>query len=396
MEKLRFKQEDGTDYPEWEETALGEMVVKPASAPLPGRFIYVDLESVKGGRLVSRNWVDKSDAPSRAQRVIKSDDVLFQTVRPYQANNFMVGEELDGMVASSAYALLRAEEGVSPSFVYQVVSSQHFISKVLAMCVGGMYPAISGTDLLRIVTIRPSLPEQERIATFLGLLDERIEAQRVLVDGLEQEKRGYMQAMLSPTPTLRFKQEDGTDYPDWEYRRLDSITSFRMGFTPSTGDSSLWDGDHEWLSIAGLGDKKYVDSGNKRISDRAVSGKVPFPEGTLIMSFKLSIGKLGITRSAIYTNEAICGFENLDTFSTEYLYYALANTDVKSFGSRAVKGITLNSESLGGISLPFPSIPEQERIATFLGLLDHRLEVEKDILSNMEQEKRGFAQRLFL
>jgi len=87
-QELRFKAEDGSDYPEWEEKTLGEVCeINPKNSELPTEFVYIDLEAVENGKLNKVNRISRFDAPSRAQRFLKKDDILFQMVRPYQQNN---------------------------------------------------------------------------------------------------------------------------------------------------------------------------------------------------------------------------------------------------------------------------------------------------------------------
>lgn len=195
--------------------------------------------------------------------------------------------------------------------------------------------------------------------------------------------------------SLRFSNSDGNDYPRWEYKRLDSISKIRMGFTPNTKDSTLWDGELPWVSIRGL-HNKYVNLPSRKITDKATQGKRIIPTDSLIMSFKLTLGKLAITKTPLYTNEAICSFEwNDDSINTEYMYYALSQVDVASFGSRAVMGITLNTDSLNSILVPVPSLFEQVKIANFFTALDENIDAHESKLGLLKQQKQGYMQQVF-
>ena len=87
---LRFPEFDG----EWEIKQLGEIgEINPSNKNLPNKFIYIDLESVENGQLLKENEVLKNEAPSRAQRILVKNDILFQMVRPYQMNNLFFDKE---------------------------------------------------------------------------------------------------------------------------------------------------------------------------------------------------------------------------------------------------------------------------------------------------------------
>ena len=115
-------------------------------------------------------------------------------------------------------------------------------------------------------------------------------------------------------------------------------------------------------------------------------------KGTLLMSFKLSIGRLCFAGCDLFTNEAICSFNRL-TANADYLYYALGRTDFSLYGKQAVKGYTLNKESLNLVEVKLPSQNEQIAIATVLSDMDTeltsliaRLEKARDLKQGMMQE----------
>lgn len=95
---------------DWEVVKLGKVTkINPNNKNLPENFIYIDLESVVKGKLLKQNFISKYEAPSRAQRVLKKNDILFQMVRPYQMNNLFF--EFDGdYVASTGYAQIRTNQ----------------------------------------------------------------------------------------------------------------------------------------------------------------------------------------------------------------------------------------------------------------------------------------------
>jgi type I restriction enzyme S subunit len=192
--ELRFP--EFRDKGEWEEKRLDKICeVNPSSSRLPETFIYIDLESVEGGRLLKKNIISREYAPSRAQRLLKSGDIIFQMVRPYQKNNYFF-KPTDNFiyVASTGYAHLRAHE--SNSFLFQYLHNDRFVKKVIAKCSGSNYPAINSNDLSEIVVEIPSLPEQQRIADCLSSLDELIGAQGWKIEKLKEHKKGLMQGLF--------------------------------------------------------------------------------------------------------------------------------------------------------------------------------------------------------
>ncbi len=193
--KYRFKEYRNSGN--WNKKKLNEICeVNPSSKGLPEKFIYIDLESVEDGILKQKKHISISEAPSRAQRFLIKDDVIFQTVRPYQQNNYyFLPDDSFNYVASTGYAQLRAYE--SPSFLYQYIHNPNFLEKVLAKCTGSNYPAINSSDLSEITVLIPSkIQEQQKIAFCLSALDEIIKAQLETIEQLKQHKKGLMQRLL--------------------------------------------------------------------------------------------------------------------------------------------------------------------------------------------------------
>ena len=126
----------------------------------------------------------REEAPSRAQRVIDNNDILFQCVRPYQKNNYIhriQNTSNQQWVASTGYAQIRTTE--LPNYIYHLLNTDGFNRKVMVRCTGSSYPAINSEDL---ATIRfyytPDKKEQLKISRLLDLLDKRIATQNKIIE----------------------------------------------------------------------------------------------------------------------------------------------------------------------------------------------------------------------
>ncbi|MEY0291119.1 restriction endonuclease subunit S [Providencia rettgeri] len=193
-QKIRFKDDDGNNFPKWTRQSISDVAeVNPKSKALPDDFIYIDLESVQSGRIVQFKKTSKINAPSRAQRLLKFDDVLFQLVRPYQKNNLHFREQ-QVCVASTGYAQLRAK--CNAAFLFQLLHLDDFTDQVMNRCTGTSYPAINSSDLASIQCEIPCLEEQRKIANFLVSIDDKIILENTKLDKLKQWKQGLLQQMF--------------------------------------------------------------------------------------------------------------------------------------------------------------------------------------------------------
>lgn len=188
----------------WKKVKLGECCeVNPHnSATLPDSFFYIDLESVISGKLIKNQFISKKEAPSRAQRLVLHNDILYQTVRPYQKNNYIFKGDNNQYVASTGYALLRVRNNVDADFIYHMVHTHEFVSEVLGLCTGTSYPAITPSLLNKIeISVpykngQPDLAEQRRIAEILSSVDAKIAAEEKVVEKYKGVKKGLMEEML--------------------------------------------------------------------------------------------------------------------------------------------------------------------------------------------------------
>ena len=181
---LRFPEFSG----EWEMVSLQDIAtINPKSDPLQNTFIYIDLEAVEKGELRKIQEIMREEAPSRAQRVIDNNDILFQCVRPYQKNNYIhriLNTSNQQWVASTGYAQIRTTE--LPNYIYHLLNTDEFNRKVMVRCTGSSYPAINSEDLATIhLYYTPDKKEQLKISRLLDLLDKRIATQNKIIEKYE-------------------------------------------------------------------------------------------------------------------------------------------------------------------------------------------------------------------
>ncbi len=158
---------------------------------------------------------------------------------------------------------------------------------------------------------------------------------------------------------------------EWKKVRLGDIFNLQMGKTPNRKKLDYFQGSHKWISIADISkSEKYILETKERLTDEAITSSriKSIPKDTVIMSFKLSIGKTAITSDEMYSNEAIMAFLPNGKYETDnsFLYHLFSNKDWSEGSNKAVKGITLNKASLTETKIFLPTIKIQKQIATTL------------------------------
>lgn len=166
---------------------------------------------------------------------------------------------------------------------------------------------------------------------------------------------------------------------------LDELCEINVGRTPARAEPSYWGPGHRWLSIADMSQGLSITATKEQITDAgAKAGKVVKP-GTVLLSFKLSIGKVGIAKTPLYTNEAIAALPVKDekVLDTRYLMRALEAMNLADGSNRAAMGATLNKKSLAQIRVPLLPLAEQRRIAAILDHADALRAKRRQVLTHL-------------
>ncbi len=369
----------------WNENALtGICDVNPTHSGLPESFYYIDLESVEAGTLQNPQWIERANAPSRAQRLLRDGDILYQTVRPYQRNNllfnFANGEDY---VASTGYAQLRARESIG--FLYQLIHTDSFVERVLAKCTGSNYPAINSSVLESVaVWIPPDSAEQQKIAACLGSLDDLIAAEGRKLAGLREHKQGLMQQL--------FPREDETQ----PRLRFPEFLEDESGFEQVANFAKVTTGDKDTQNKVDEGQYPFfVRSQNvERIDSYSCDGEAVLTSGDGV----------GVGENYHYINgrfdfhqRVYCIYEFSSEVNGRYFFHYFSQHFKKRVKQMSAKN-SVDSVRMAMITeMPIwlPKIKEQNQIADCLAALDALIAAQAEKLDALRTHKRGLMQQLF-
>lgn len=349
---------------QWRKVKLGEVgyINPPNKDTIPNQFVYIDLECVLSGQLLFENQISKRNAPSRAQRIVNFNDVLYQTVRPYQQNNY-IHKKQGNYVASTGYALIRCYEDFEPDFVYYLLHTHKFESVVLGLCTGTSYPAIAPNNLKRIEISIPSLTVQRRIAAILSSADKVIASTQKVIDKLKQIKQGMMDDLLKPKDGWRMvKLGECCDdiFSGRNTKRNDFGKYIVFGSTGIIGYSETYEYDFDSVLVARVG----ANAGLVNIA----RGLYDVSDNTLIIKFGKNI-------------------------FLDYLYYLLIQMNLNQyiFGSGQP---LVTAGLLKNLDIFIPDLSEQRRISTILSGIDSKIAAEEKVLEKYKSIKKGLMEKL--
>ncbi|MBE7619945.1 restriction endonuclease subunit S [Komagataeibacter sp. FXV2] len=374
------------------------VVIKPSQYYVSAREGVKAFRSanVKEGQINNSDWVYFSHKGHNENKKseLKSGDVL--VVRTgYPGTACVVSPEYAGCNAIDIVIARPDIQKIIPTYLCLFTNSEYGKSQV-ANLQGGMAQKHLNVGAYQQVEIPlPSLPEQKKIAAILSTWDRAIEGTEKLLANSQQQKKALMQQLL--TGKKRLPGFSG----EWAIKTFSDLFTLKIGGTPARSNVAYWDIDkatkNRWVAISDLKNSK-IRSTSEHISDLGAqkSNCSLISKGTIILSFKLTIGKKAILLEDCYTNEAICALiiKDKKTTYTDYIYQSLDNVNYEEEIDQAVKGKTLNKEKLARLRMSFPPFPEQKAIAAVLTTADEEITAIESDLSRLRQEKKALMQQL--
>ena len=243
-----------------------------------------------------------------------------------------------------------------------------------------------------------NMAEQKKVGDFFSKLDCQIELEEKKLELLEQQKKGYIQKIFSQE--LRFKDENGNNYPNWEMKKLGNIANIVGGGTPSTKKSEYWDGDINWFSPVEIGDKEFVSTSQRRITEKGLeksSAKV-LPIGTVLFTSRAGIGKTAILSKEATTNQGFQSIVPKENDLDSYFLYSMTSI-LKRNAEKVGAGSTFSEVSrkqMEQIKLLIPILKEQKQIGRLFQIINRKINKQIHKIELLKQRKKGLLQKMFV
>ncbi len=206
---------------------------------------------------------------------------------------------------------------------------------------------------------------------------------------------------MSAERSAAFKYLNTADLPEeWTADHFGNLVNFNLGRTPPRASPIYWkEGKYPWVSISDMTPNGVITDTAEKVSQQAhdsiFRGKL-VPEGSLLMSFKLTIGRMSRLGIPAFHNEAIISFQpNSEEISPEYLSYYLSQINFKDYQDTAIKGQTLNKGKLNSLEIALPPLPEQKKIAHILSTVQRAIEAQERIIQTTTELKKALMHKLF-
>lgn len=350
----------------WQIKTLGELLTKTETVDplrLPhAEFDYIDISSISNEtfKVVATQRLKGRDAPSRARRLVKVNDVLFATVRPTLRRIAIVPSELDNQVCSTGYFVLRPQSQMDYRFLFYFLRTDEFMSEMEKLQKGASYPAVTDGDVRSKKVPVPPLSEQQRIVGILNDAFEGISIAKANAERSLQYARSLFESYVQFVLNQRGK--------GWVERKLDEVCLVERGSSPRPIKNYFTtepDGVN-WIKIGDTEEGgKYVYSTAQKITPEGAKQSRFVKEGDFILTNSMSFGRPYIMKTSGYIHDGWFVIRFNGALDPDYFYYLLSSPCVQTqFASLASGSVVKNisGDLVKRAVLPIPPFDEQRTI----------------------------------
>lgn len=380
--KLRFKADDGSQFPDWEKKPFGD-VVSEFKVKTKVEDEDTLLSCAINGVFLNSELFGHQRGQSNVGYLKIKKGTLILSAQNLHLGNANVNMRFEHGMISPAYKTYNIV-GCCVEYMNQWVKrdiTKQFFYNATTVGASGCRRNVDWEMLYSQLFAVPSLPEQQKIAEFLSTIDTVIAKQKETVSAWEERKKGVMQKLFSQE--VRFKADDGSEFPEWEEKKLGDIADVKVGEKPTlVSDNAAYEYVNAGTTNSGYVDSYNCDGDTVTTPSRGQGG----------------IGYVGYQKHEFWLGPLCYKIKsNKDDVLTKFMYYALSFDSKKIVDLKKVGTIpAINRADLIELYMNFPCLAEQQKIADCLSSFDEVIEKQKATLAAWEELKKGLLQQMFV
>lgn len=383
--KLRFKEFCG----EWDLKLLKDITEKIGDGlhgtpkyDENGEYFFINGNNIRNGKII----VLEENKKVGEDEFIKNDkgldlDTVLMSINGTIGNLAYYNNEKVFLGKSVAY--IKVSDEIKKQYLFQVLQTNS-IQKYYTLSLTGTTIKNLGLEAIRNTKIKlPSLPEQTKIADFLSTVDDKIQNQQGKITHLENIKKGFMQKIFSRK--IRFKDDSGEDFPEWEEKKIKDVFKITRGYVLSANNVEkninkeyiypVYSSQTKDKGLLGYYNEYLYEDAITWTTDGANAGTVHFRRGKFYCT---NVCGVLISENG-YANKCIA--EMINRISKKYVSY--------------VGNPKLMNNIMAEIKIDLPCLKEQQKISDILSLLDEKIDTDKETLEHLKQLKKGLLQQMF-
>ena len=398
--ELRFPEFEG----EWIYKKVGELcdfIVPGRNKPqeFNGDIPWITTPDITHHRTIGTSKsglaISKEEAKNVGSKVVPIHSVVISCVGELgivadTRNEIVINQQLHAFIPL---------ESVNYKFLlYELGNKKKYMERVATKTA---VPYMNKDNCNSIPVNLPQPQEQQKIASFLTAVDKRIQLLEEKKENLERYKKGAMQQIFSQE--IRFKDEHGNDFPDWEEKKLGEVCKLQGGFAFKS--SKFRDEGIPIIRISNISnDNNYIDLNSIVYYDKIEkAASFSIKKGDLLIAMSgATTGKSSIynLKDVAYLNQRVGLFNSISTtlYYPFLIQFVFSESFKKQLESLLVAGAqpNISSKDIESLVLPYPSLREQQKIASFLSAIDEAIEKVGKQIEDTQQFKKGLLQKMFV
>ena len=397
--KLRFKADDGSQFPDWEEKVFGDFVDTHLEKTS-------DKDTYPLYSLTIESGVQPKTDRYEREFLVKKEGDNYKIVPPnafvYNPMNLRFGalkvnHEKFSVSVSGYYDVFSLKDDSVLAFWENYLVTPKMLNYYFSIATGSLIEKlrVHYSQFVKIKKPLPSLPEQQKIAEFLSTIDTVIEKQKETVSAWEERKKGVMQKLFSQE--VRFKADDGSEFPEWEEKKLKNILKEYKEYSAKDGSY-----EHVSLTKEGVVPKSERYERDFLVKDVDKKYRITHLGDICYNPANLKFGVICRNKygdgifSPIYVTFQVCKdmlpeFVEMLVTRRDFIEYAL-----KYQQGTVYERMSVSPDDLLSIKVMVPCMTEQQKIADCLSSLDEVIEKQKATLAAWEELKKGLLQQMFV
>ncbi|HFI0535261.1 TPA: restriction endonuclease subunit S [Streptococcus suis] len=391
----------------WEQRKLGEVIEQQIREVDKPNDAYRRLSVRSHAKGTFHQLVeDPSTVAMDKLYIVKADDLIVNITFAWEHAIAVANLYDDGLLVSHRFPTYRAKFNSDITYIKYLVSQEDFRRKLEFISPGGAgrNRVMNKKDFINLKAVFPTLPEQEAIGSFFSVLDQLITLHQRKLDTLKEQKKTYLKLLFpakgQTKPALRFQGFKD----DWEKVKLGEIGETFTGLSGKTKED-FGHGEGKFIT--------YVNVFNNPISDLLGTDRIEVDESQTNVQF----GDIFFTTSSetpeevgmssvwlgngnnIYLNSFCFGFRPTLKLSNHFMAYVLRSTEIRKkfiFLAQGISRYNISKTKVMNISIPLPSLPEQQAIGTFFQTIDREIAQVEDKLASLKEMKKTLLRKLFV
>lgn len=391
--KLRFKADDGNAFPDWEEKKLGEIATRVTRKNKDNVTDIPLTISSADGLIDQRNFFNKVVASKDMSGYYLLNNGEFAYNKSYSKGyDFGSIKRLDLYdcgALSTLYICFALDENENSDFYQKYFDSLSWYAELQKICAEGARNHgllnVPTNDFFQLkLRVPSSKDEQQKIADFLSTIDTVIEKQKATVEAWEERKKGVMQKLFSQE--VRFKADDGSEFPDWKKKKLEDVVEFLDGQRKPLEAGQRVSGKYPYYGASGI-----IDYVNDYIFDEELILLSEDGANILDRNYRVCF----LAKGKYWVNNHAHVLRAMDRNVNGFLCEQLESFDYRKYNSGGAQP-KLNQATCRSIVVNVPCFAEQQKIADCLSSLDDVIKKQKATLAAWEEMKKGLLQQMFV